>query len=135
MRDGRHVADAVMFLLRRAAVERPVFLVVDDLASFDRASSVVLGLVARRSAGSRIGFLGACRSGAETCFERAGLTEYELPPLDRDAAAELLRARFPGLAAPARERAAARTWGRAAPSRSTRSAVIRKRITISCEDS
>ncbi|MFF0013197.1 AAA family ATPase [Streptomyces sp. NPDC005374] len=102
--DGHHVADSVIFLLHRTATERPVFIAVDDLAGFDRASSVVLGFVARRSAGSRIGFLAACRSGTETSFDRAGLTEYEVPPLDRDAAAELLRGRFPGLAEPVRER-------------------------------
>ncbi|MEU1518673.1 AAA family ATPase [Streptomyces sp. NPDC005811] len=109
--DMRQVADSVILLLRRAATERPVLIVVDDLPGFDRASSAVLGLVARRPTGSRIGFLAACRSGAETFFERAGFTEYELPPLDRDAAAELLRDRFPGLAAPARERALAQAQG------------------------
>lgn len=108
--DGRHVADSVISLLHRAAIEHPVFIVVDDLAGFDLASSVVLGLVARR-AGSRFGFLAACRSGTGTFFERAGLPEYELPPLDRDAAAELLRVRCPGLAEPARERVLAQARG------------------------
>ncbi|WP_460070507.1 ATP-binding protein [Streptomyces sp. YKOK-I1] len=109
--DGLHVCDAVVSLLRRAATERPVFVVVDDLARFDRASSAVLRSLARRSAGGPVGFLAACRSGAETFFERAGLPAYELPPLDRDAAAELLRVRFPGLAAPARERVLAQAQG------------------------
>ncbi|MGI5460783.1 AAA family ATPase [Streptomyces sp. CA-249302] len=109
--DGRQVGDSVIFLLRQVAVERPVFIAVDDLASFDRATSAVLGSVARRSAGSRIGFLAACRSGAETSFERAGLTEYELAPLDRDAAAELLAVRFPALAAAARDRVLAQAQG------------------------
>ncbi|MDX2546261.1 AAA family ATPase [Streptomyces sp. WI04-05B] len=108
--DGRHVADSVISLLRRAAVEHPVFVVVDDLAGFDRASAVVLGQVARR-AGGRFGFLAACRSDTGTFVERAGLTEYELPPLDRDAAAELLRVRFPGLAEPARARVLAQARG------------------------
>ncbi|MEU0945400.1 AAA family ATPase [Streptomyces canus] len=109
--DGRHVAESVVVLLRRAGAEGPVLVVVDELASFDRASSAVLGVVARRSAGIRVGFLAACRSGAETFFERAGLTEYELPPLDPDAAAELLRVRCPGLPAPARERVLAQAQG------------------------
>lgn len=108
---GRHVSDSVLFLLRQAATERPVFIVVDDLGCFDRASSAVLGFVTRRSAGSRIGFLAACRSGAETFFDRAGLTEYELLPLDRDAAVELLGVRFPGLAGPARDRVLAQAQG------------------------
>jgi DNA-binding CsgD family transcriptional regulator len=109
--DARHVSDSVIFVLRQAATERPVLLVVDDLGCFDRASSAVLGFVARRPAGSRIGFLAACRSGAETFFDRAGLTEYELPSLDRDAAVELLQVRFPGLAGPARDRVLAQAQG------------------------
>ncbi|MCX4854119.1 AAA family ATPase [Streptomyces canus] len=109
--DGLHVSDSVIFLLRQAATERPVFIVVDDLGCFDRASSVVLGFVARRPAGSRIGFLAARRSGAETFFDRAGFTEYELPPLDRDAAVELLGVRFPWLAGHARDRVLAQAQG------------------------
>ncbi|WP_236584449.1 AAA family ATPase [Streptomyces sp. MBT53] len=101
---GREVTDAVTFLLRQVATERPVLTVVDDLARLDRASSAVLGSVARRLWGSRIGLLAASRSGAETFFGRDGLTEYELPPLDRDAAVELLGTRFPGLAASVRDR-------------------------------
>ncbi|WP_406102589.1 AAA family ATPase [Streptomyces canus] len=109
--DALHVSDAVLFLLRQVAAERPVFIVVDDLGRFDRASSAVLGFVARRPAGSCIGFLAACRTGAETSFDRAGFTEYELPPLDRDAAVELLRVRFPGLAGPVRDRVLAQAQG------------------------
>ncbi|WP_427917303.1 AAA family ATPase [Streptomyces sp. cg40] len=101
---GREVTDAVTFLLRQVAAERPVLMVVDDLARLDRASSAVLGFVARRLWGSRIGFLAASRSGAETFFGRGGLTEYELPPLDREAAVDLLATRFPGLAASVRDR-------------------------------
>ncbi|WP_433920393.1 AAA family ATPase [Streptomyces canus] len=109
--DSLHVSHAVLFLLRRVATERPVFIVVDDLGCFDRASSAVLDFVARQSAGSRIGLLAACRSGAEAFLDRAGFTEYELPPLDRDAAVELLGARFPGLTGPARDRVLAQAQG------------------------
>ncbi|WP_406171734.1 AAA family ATPase [Streptomyces canus] len=109
--DGLHVSDSVLFLLRQAATERPVFIVVDDLGCFDRASSAVLGFVARRPAGSRIALLAACRSGAETFLDRAGFTEYELPPLDHDAAMELLGARFPGLTGPTRDRVLAQAQG------------------------
>ena len=38
----------------------------------------------------------AYRSGAQTYFDRAGLPEYELKPLDNEAADQLLAARFPG---------------------------------------
>ncbi|WP_328778216.1 AAA family ATPase [Streptomyces canus] len=109
--DGLHVSDSVLFLLRQAATEGPVFIVVDDLGCFDRASSAVLGFVARRPAGSRIALLAACRSGAETFLDRAGFTEYELPPLDHDAAMELLGARFPGLTGPTRDRVLAQAQG------------------------
>ncbi|WP_328980262.1 AAA family ATPase [Streptomyces canus] len=109
--DGLHVSDSVIFLMRQAATERPVFIVVDDLDCVDRASSAVLGFLARRPAGSCIGFLAARRSGAETFFDRAGFTEYELPPLDRDAAMELLGVRFPWLAGPARDRVLAQAQG------------------------
>ncbi|MGX9883387.1 ATP-binding protein [Streptomyces sp. NPDC002276] len=109
--DGREVADAVVFLLRQVATERPVLIVVDDLAWLDRASSAALESVARRTWGSRIGFLAASRPGAETFFERDGLTEYEVPPLDRDAAVELLGTRFPGLAASVRDRVLAQAQG------------------------
>ncbi|WP_405552540.1 AAA family ATPase [Streptomyces canus] len=109
--DGLDVSDSVLFLLRQAATERPVFIVVDDLGCFDRASSAVLGFVARRPAGSRIALLAACRSGAETFLDRAGFTEYELPPLDHDAAMELLGARFPGLTGPTRDRVLAQAQG------------------------
>ncbi|MET9457469.1 AAA family ATPase [Streptomyces canus] len=109
--DSLHVSHAVLFLLRQVATERPVFIVVDDLGCFDRASSAVLGFVARRPAGSRIGLLAACRSGAGTFLDRAGFTEYELSPVDRDAAVKLLGARFPGLTGPARDRVLAQAQG------------------------
>ncbi|MFF7160748.1 helix-turn-helix transcriptional regulator [Streptomyces sp. NPDC008086] len=105
------VSHAVFSLLRRAATERPVFVVVDDLPWLDRPSSAVLAFVARRLAGSRIGFLAAARSGAGTFFDGAGLTRYEVPPLDHSAAAELIGARFPGLTARVRRHVLAQAQG------------------------
>jgi predicted ATPase len=104
-------ANAVHTLLRQASLERPVFIVVDDLPWLDRASAAVFGFVARRLAGSRIGFLAASRSGAESFFERGQLTEYELPPLDGDAAMNLISAGFPGLAPRVRDRVLAQAQG------------------------
>lgn len=104
-------ANAVHTLLRQASLERPVFIVVDDLPRLDRASAAVFGFVARRLAGSRIGFLAASRSGAESFFERGQLTEYELPPLDGDAAMNLISAGFPGLAPRVRDRVLAQAQG------------------------
>jgi hypothetical protein len=91
------VSNAALALLRHAAARVPVLLIADDLPWIDRASVGVLSFVARRLAGSRAGFLVACRTGADSYFDRGGLPEYELKALDDQAAAELVRTRFPGL--------------------------------------
>jgi DNA-binding CsgD family transcriptional regulator len=98
------VSNATLALLHRAAVARPVLVVIDDLPWLDRASAEVLGFVARRLAGSRVGVLGASRSGEESFFDRVGLPELELQPLDDDAAGELVLAHFPTLGAAIRRR-------------------------------
>ncbi len=91
------VSNAALALLRHAAARVPVLLIVDDLPWIDRASAGVLSFVARRLGGSRVGLLAACRTGAESYFDRGGLLEYELKPLDDQAADHLVRTRFPGL--------------------------------------
>jgi hypothetical protein len=91
------VSNAVLVLLQRAAARAPLLLIVDDLPWIDRASAGVLSFVARRLAGRGAGLLVACRTGADSYFDRAGLPEYELTPLDELAATELVAARFPGL--------------------------------------
>ena len=91
------VSNAALALLRHVAARGPLLLIVDDLPWIDRASADVLGFVARRLAGSRAGLLVACRTGAQSYFDRAGLPEYELKPLADEAAAQLVTARFPGL--------------------------------------
>jgi DNA-binding CsgD family transcriptional regulator/tetratricopeptide (TPR) repeat protein/energy-coupling factor transporter ATP-binding protein EcfA2 len=98
------VSNATLALLRQAAVARPVLVVIDDLPWLDRASAEVLGFVARRLAGSRVGVLGASRSGEESFFDRVGLPELELQPLDDDAAGKLVLTHFPTLGAPIRQR-------------------------------
>ena len=80
------------------AARLPLLLIVDDLPWIDRASAGVLSFVAekaRRAAG-RDSWppAGPVRS---SYFERAGLPEYELMPLDDEAAAQLVADRFPGL--------------------------------------
>jgi DNA-binding CsgD family transcriptional regulator len=102
--DRLTVSNATVELLNQAAASRPVLVIVDDLPWLDRASAGVLGFVARRLAGSRVGFLGALRSEQETFFERAGLSELELAPLDEESATALLSASYPSLAARVRER-------------------------------
>jgi DNA-binding CsgD family transcriptional regulator len=109
--DRLTVSNATVELLNWAATSRPVLVIVDDLPWLDRASAAVLGFVARRLAGSRVGFLGALRSEQETFFERAGLAEFELAPLDEESASALLGARYPLLAAGVQERLLAEAQG------------------------
>ncbi len=109
--DRMVVANATLSLLRSAAAEGPVVAVVDDLPWLDRASAGVLGFVARRVGGNSIGFLGASRSEEESFFDRAGLPVHELGPLDHHAASELMRARYPELAAGVRDRLLAEAQG------------------------
>jgi len=98
------VSNATLSLLSSVASERPVLAVIDDIPWLDRASAGVLGFVARRVAGTRVGFLGASRTGEGSFFDRAGLPEHELAPLDEAAADELMRSRYPALAAFVRDR-------------------------------
>ena len=105
------LSNAVLGLLRDAAVTRPLLVVVDDLPWLDRASSLVLASAVRRLAGTRVGFLAALRTEAESFFDRAGLPSYELEPLDDAAATSLLEQRFPALAPRVRERLVAEAQG------------------------
>ena len=105
------VSTATLTVLLQAAAARPVLMVVDDLPWLDRASAGVLGFVARRLAGSRVGFLAALRPGEESFFERAGLPQHELGPLDEQAANALVSSRFPELAPRVRLRVVAEAQG------------------------
>jgi DNA-binding CsgD family transcriptional regulator/tetratricopeptide (TPR) repeat protein len=91
------VSNATLALLRHAARAQPILIVIDDLPWFDRASAEVLGFVARRLAGTRVGVLGASRIGEEGFFNSAGLPELDVQPLDAYAANELVVAHFPTL--------------------------------------
>lgn len=64
----------------------------------------MLSFVARRLAGSRIGLMGASRTGEVHFFDQAGLPELEVPRLHDVAAGQLLDRRFPELASAVRER-------------------------------
>ena len=94
------VANASLAILRRLAHHRPVLMVVDDLPWVDRASAFVLGFMARRLGGTRIGFLAGQRTGEESLFDRAGIGAIELTPLGDEDASALVLSRFPTLAAP-----------------------------------
>jgi DNA-binding CsgD family transcriptional regulator len=105
------VSAAVLCLLTRAAESRPVLVVVDDVPWLDRPSTRVLGFVARRLDRSRIGVLAAARTGSDCLLLQAGLPQLEVPPLDDDAATELLQTRFPVLGAQIRRRVLAASEG------------------------
>ena len=105
------LANAVLALLRHVAAAGPVLLVVDDLPWLDRPSAMVLGLVARRLTGTRIGFLGAARPEEAGFSGRGTLPGHEVGPLDWVAAEDLIRARFPELASQVRRRLLAEAQG------------------------
>lgn len=97
--DRLTVYGAALALLRRAARVRPVLLVVDDVQWMDRASAEALTFVARRLAGSRVGFVGGSRLAHDSVANRADLPQLPLRPLDAKAAARLVGTRFPALGA------------------------------------
>lgn len=109
--DQLMLSNAALALLVQATGAGPVLLVVDDLPWLDRASAVVLGVVARRLAGSRVGFLAVSRSGEDGFFDRGGLPVHEVLPLSEAAAAELVGDRFPALAPRVRQRLLAEAQG------------------------
>ena len=105
------VCNAGLSLLVKAASKEPLLVIVDDLQWVDRASALVLGFVARRLHGTRVGFLAAFRSGDESFFERSGLRAHDLGPLDDAASTALLADRFPALAPRVRQRLLAEAQG------------------------
>lgn len=102
--EGLVVCNATLSLLRLAALGRPVVVLVDDLPWLDHSSAVVLGFVARRLVGTRVGFLATMRTGEGGFFETTELPTLEVGPLDDEPAAQLLDSRFPALDAGARQR-------------------------------
>ena len=60
----------------------------------DRASGAVIGFVGRRLRASHVGLLGAIRPGVGGFFERSGLSEFHLAPLEEADAMELLARQF-----------------------------------------
>jgi DNA-binding CsgD family transcriptional regulator len=94
--DRLAVSAAVLALLGRS--DRPVLIVVDDLPWLDRMSAAVLAFAARRLAGSRIGLLGASRTGETSFFDGAGLPAMDVLPLDHAAASALVDRAHPALA-------------------------------------
>ena len=91
------VADATVDLVRRAATARPLLLAVDDVMWLDRSSAFVLSFVARRLAESRTALIVTSRPYEDSFFDRAGLPELALGPLDDAEAADVLRPHDSGL--------------------------------------
>jgi DNA-binding CsgD family transcriptional regulator len=98
------VASAVLALLEQAAEERPLLVIVDDLPWLDRASALVLGMVARRLAGLPVALLAACRVGEPSFFDQGNLPVARVEPLSEEEAAQLLASRYPELTARVRRR-------------------------------
>lgn len=96
--DRLAVSTAVLSLLGLARSDGPLLVMVDDLPWLDRMSAAVLAFVARRLAGTRIGFLGAFRTAETSFFDGGGLAAIEVMPLEQTAAASLVDQRFPALA-------------------------------------
>jgi DNA-binding CsgD family transcriptional regulator len=98
------VATAVLALAQRAAREQPLLLIIDDLPWLDRASALVLGMVARRLAGLPVALLAACRTGEDSFFDQGSLPVVRVQPLSEQASTELLTSRYPVMTARVRRR-------------------------------
>ena len=105
------VSGAALELVRRAGLQQPLLIVLDDVFWMDRPSAEVLGFVARRLAGGHVGVLAALRDAIGSVFEGSGVPKYQLEPLDWDAADDLVRARFPILGPDMRRRLLAEAAG------------------------
>lgn len=104
-------ATAVLLLLRLISVQTPLLVVVDDLPWLDRATTAVLGFIARRLVGSKVSFVAACRNGTDSYFESSGLTEHRLQPLDDVSAAGLVSLLHPDVSPAVRRRIVAEAHG------------------------
>jgi DNA-binding CsgD family transcriptional regulator len=102
---------ATLELVCRAARDAPLLMIVDDLQWVDRPTLEVLGFVARRLAGSPIGFLASLRSDMAGYFDHAGLPLLELGALGPVAASEVLERAFPDMARGVRQRVLAEAQG------------------------
>jgi hypothetical protein len=105
------ISNAARQLLIEAAAAAPILLVIDDLPWIDRVSAIVLGFVARRLAGHRIGLVASARTGEEGFFDSTGLGTLEVRPLSEAAAADLLTDRYPALTPRVRQRLLAEAQG------------------------
>jgi len=89
------IALAALNLVADAAATTPVLMVVDDVQWLDRPTQEVLAFMARRISADPIVVVGGVRTGHDTAFTSAGLTELDVGGLD-DASARDLLARHAG---------------------------------------
>jgi DNA-binding CsgD family transcriptional regulator len=91
----------VLELLTAWSAEMPVLCMVDDAQWMDPSSAVVLGFVARRLTGQRVGLLIAVQSAVTMRGPLSGIPELAIEGLPHDAARRLLAAQVDGQLAPA----------------------------------
>jgi DNA-binding CsgD family transcriptional regulator len=109
--DRMTISQAALELLARSAATTAVLVVVDDMPWLDQVSAMILGFVARRAAGTRIGFLAAARTGEEGFFDHGGIATHALSPLSGSSSQALLDSHFPALTPRARRRLLAEAQG------------------------
>ncbi|WP_433221241.1 AAA family ATPase [Dactylosporangium sp. CS-047395] len=105
------LATAVLALLRAAAAERPMLVLIDDVPWIDRESATILGFCVRRIGSGAIRLLVAARTATGGIFDQVGLPERHVGPLAQQPAAALLDTRHPGLASQVRRRLLAESAG------------------------
>jgi DNA-binding CsgD family transcriptional regulator len=109
--DRMTISHAALELLVRSTATAAILIVVDDMPWLDQVSAMILGFVARRTAGTRIGFLAAARTGEEGFFGHAGIRTHTLAPLSDSSSQALLDSHYPALKARARRRLLAEAQG------------------------
>jgi hypothetical protein len=92
------VANAALALLRQAAAERPLLVIVDDLQWLDQASALALRFAVRRLRGTQLGIIAAERAGP-SCPRILDVPGCHVRPLDDADAARLVGRRHRSLTA------------------------------------
>jgi DNA-binding CsgD family transcriptional regulator len=102
--DPLMIALGALALIRQAATQRPVVLVVDDLQWLDEPTHNALGFIARRLGDDPVVLVGAARKGHSGPLLAADLQQLDLPALDDTSARQLLSETAGGLGPIERER-------------------------------
>jgi DNA-binding CsgD family transcriptional regulator len=105
------LSTAALSLVRAAASSNPVVMIVDDVQWLDPATTLVLGSMARRLAGSHIGFLAAMRTDSGSVIGTIGLPEHQLRALGESDSSGLIGTHFPMLPARVHQRMLAEAQG------------------------